>query len=156
MRGQGVCGLVDPGHPPGGGHDPLAVVHAAHIRLVDELAAAGEPGIDGGIDLGRLHLPEVGGNHAEGHHELGDILVGGQAQGGLGGIQHIVLLGTQVVVHGTVVGVEVGLVDHLIIPWHVVGAGNNLVQPHRLAGQGIAPINEVRLVVELLAMPLKS
>ena len=42
--GQGLGGLVDLGHPAGGGHDPLAVVDAAHIRLVDELGASGEPG----------------------------------------------------------------------------------------------------------------
>ena len=49
--GQGLRGLVDLGHPPGGGHNPLAVVHAAHVRLVDELAATGKPGVDGGIDV---------------------------------------------------------------------------------------------------------
>ena len=52
MRGRGSAALVDLGHPPGGGHNPLAVIHAAHIRLVDELAATGKPGVDGGIDLG--------------------------------------------------------------------------------------------------------
>ena len=109
------------------------------------MAATGKPGVDGGIDLGRLHLPEVGGHHAEGHHEFGDVLVGGQAQGGPGGVQYIVLLGAQVVRQGAPsAATQVGLVDHLIIARHVVGASDNLVQPHRLAGQSVSPIERCK------------
>ena len=40
--GQGFSRLIDFGHPSRGGHDPLAVMDAAGIRLVDDLAAAGD------------------------------------------------------------------------------------------------------------------
>ncbi len=77
----GLHGLVYRGDPAVGGHDPLFVMNAAHIRLVDELSAALEPGDDIAVDLGSLHLPEVGGHDAEDEHDLRHILAGGQAQG---------------------------------------------------------------------------
>ena len=52
----------------------------------------------------------------------------------------MVLHGAQVIIHGAPGTVaEVGLVDHLIVPGHIVGAGDDLVQPYCLGGQGILP-----------------
>ena len=52
----------------------------------------------------------------------------------------MVLHGAQVVVHGAVLAVEIGLEHNLVIPLHVVGTGDDLVQPHRLDGQGVPPV----------------
>ena len=134
--GQGLAGGVDSGDPAVCGHDPLAVVHAAHIRLVGELRAVLEAGEHSAVYLRGLHLPEVAGHHAEHHHELSDVLVVRQAQGGGGSRDDLVLLGAQVVRQGPVlVAAEVGLVDDLVAAPNVVGTGDDLVQPDR-GGQG--------------------
>ena len=139
--GQGLGGGVDLRHPPGGSHDPLSVIDAAHIRLIDELAAAFDPGHHGAVDHGRFHLPEVGGHDAKHEHHLCDILVGPQPQGHRRGVQHIVLLRVQAVRQHTVLApAEIGLVDDFIVSSSIVGAGGDLRQPHRLHGQGIAPV----------------
>ena len=80
VRGRGLEG-VDLRHPPGGSHDPLSVIDAAHIRLIDEVAAAFGLGHHGAVDHGRFYLPEVGGDHAEHEHDLRHILIGCQPQG---------------------------------------------------------------------------
>ena len=52
----------------------------------------------------------------------------------------MVLHGAQVIIHGAPGTVaEVGLVDHLVVPGHIVGAGDDLVQPYCLGGQDIPP-----------------
>ena len=160
--GQGLGGLVDRSHPSAGSHDPLTVIHTAHIRLIDELGPSGKPGHHVAVHLRRFHLAEVSGDDAEGEHELGDILIGGKAKSGGGGVQHVVLLGVQVVVHGAVLAVQIGLEHDLVIALHVVGAGDDLIQPHRLGGQGITPVergergggivgNAAEIVSDLLA-----
>ena len=139
--GEGRRRCVDLRHPAGGGHDPLAVVDAAYVRLVHKLASALGPGHNSAVDLGGFHLPEVGGNDAEHKHHLCDVLVGRQPQGHGGRLQHIVLLGVQAVRQHTVVGPgEIGLVDDLVAASGIVGAGGDLRQPYRLHGQGIPPI----------------
>ena len=80
--GQGFAGLIDRGDPAVSRHDPLSVVHAAHIRLVDKLGAAGQAGEDIAVNCRSFHLPEVGRNHTEHAHKLGDAFVGGQPQRG--------------------------------------------------------------------------
>ena len=95
--GQGLAGLINSGDPAGGRHDPLAVVDAAHIRLIDELRAAREPRDHIAVHSRRLYLPEVGGYHAEGCHKLRDVLIGGKTQCRGRCVQHIVLRGTQIV-----------------------------------------------------------
>ena len=121
---QGLSGLVDPGHPAGGGHDPLPVMDAAGVRLVDDLAAADEPLTGGAVDDGGLHLPEIGGYDSEHHHKFRHLFPGGQTQGRGRGVQYIVLLGAEVVRQyppGTVaVG---GLVDDLVAAGDIPGAG---------------------------------
>ena len=52
----------------------------------------------------------------------------------------MVLHSAQVIIHGAPGTVaEVGLVDHLVVPGHIVGAGDDLVQPYCLGGQDIPP-----------------
>ena len=85
-------------------------------------------------------MPEVGGHYPEHHHEFGDDLVGGQPQSCGGGIQHIVLLGAQVIVHCPVVLIQVGLVNYFVISRDIVGSGDDLIQPYRLSGQRVPPI----------------
>ena len=138
--GQGLTGLVDRGDPAVGRHDPLSVVHAAHVRLVDELCPARQAGEDIAVDCGSLHLPEVGGYHAEHAHKLRHALVGGQPQRGGGRDDDPVLLGADIVRQGAVLAAEVGFVDDLVIPRHIVGPGDDLIQPHRLGGQGVSPV----------------
>jgi len=70
QRLGGCRGLIDRGHPAVSRHDPLLIVNAAHVRLVDELSAALEPGDRISVDLRRLHLSEVGRNDAEDKHHL--------------------------------------------------------------------------------------
>ena len=135
--GKGLGRLINLGYPTAGCHDPLSVIDTAHICLVNELGATSEPRDYIAIDSRCLHLSEIGGHHAEGHHKLGHILVGSQTKCCRRGIQRIVLHGAQVVVHGApCTAAQVGLVDHLVISRHIVGAGDDLIQPYRLGRQG--------------------
>ena len=127
--GQGFSRLIDFGHPSRGGHDPLAVMDAAGIRLVDDLAAAGEPLAGRAIHYGRLHLTEVGRHDPEHHHKLRHLLPGGKTQGRRRGVQHIVLLGGEVVrQHPPGISREGGLIDDLVAALDVPGAGDDFLQ----------------------------
>ena len=130
---QGLGGLVDFGYPPTGGHDPLTVINTAHIGLIGKLASSGDPGDYLAVYLRRLHLPEVSGDDAEGHHELRHALVGGKTQRGGRGVQHIVLLSGEVVRQNIpVLSAEIGPVHDLVIAGNVIGSSYDPFQPHRL------------------------
>ena len=65
---QRLGGFVNRGHPSGGGHDPLSIMDAADVCLVDHLAAAGQPLAGDTVYHWRLHLPKIRGHDSEGHH----------------------------------------------------------------------------------------
>ncbi len=137
--GQGLGGrrgLVDRGHPSVGRHDPLLIVDAAHVRLVDELRTALEPGDHFAVDLGRFHLPEVGRYDAEDEHDLCDILIGGKTES-RGRRRQDGVSGCAQIVRDDTVGLaaEVRLVDDLVAALDVIGAGDDFVQPQG-GGQG--------------------
>ena len=48
--------------------------------------------------------------------------------------------GAQIVVHSAILAVKIGFKHDLVIPLHVVSAGGDFVQPHRLGRQGIPPV----------------
>ena len=142
--GQGLRGAVDPGDPAGDGLDPLAAVDPAHIGLVDEFVAVLEPGDRCAVDPGGLHLAEVGGDHPEDRHDLGDILVGGQAQGGGGGGEVIALARAQAGRQGAPgLPAEVGTVPLMGAQSMRLGCGAagrtgpiQLLHPHQLTPAG--------------------
>ena len=101
----------------------------AGIRLVDNLAATGEPLAGRAIHNGSLHLPEVGRHDPEHHHKLRHLLPGGKTQGRRRGVQHVVLLGGEVVrQHPPGISREGGLIDDLVAALDVPGAGDDLLQ----------------------------
>lgn len=74
-------------------------------------------------------LPEVGRHDPEHHHELRCLLPGGEAQGRWRGIQHIVLLGAEIVRQDPVgISAERGLIDDLVAAGDVPGAGDDFLQ----------------------------
>lgn len=83
-----------------------------------------------------LHLGEAPRRLAEYEHDLRDALVGGKAQGGGAGIEVVVFSGVEVVGQSAVVARAVDLVDDFVGAREVVAAGDDLIQPNRLGGQG--------------------
>ena len=129
---------VNGGNPAGDGLHPDPVVHAAHIRDVDETAASGQAGQSGTLDLGLLHLGEASGGLPEDEHHFRHPLIGCEAQGGGGCLQGVVSAGGQVVRQRPVLA-AVHPVGDLIHAGEVVGAGDDGVQPH-LCWEGVPPI----------------
>lgn len=132
---QGRNGLgVNLGHPAAHGLNPLAIVDAAYVSHIDNAGAVGKAIHHIAVDVGSFHLPEATLDGAEHEHDLGDTLVGGEAQGRRAGFQHIVLGGGKAVRQGLIAVLQIGLVDDLIGELLVVGAGDHLGKPY-LTGQ---------------------
>ena len=126
---QRLGGFVNRGHPSGGGHDPLSIMDAADVCLVDHLTAAGQPLAGDTVYHRRLHLPEIRGHDSKGHHELRHPLTGTEAQHCGGGIQHIDPLGAEIIrQYPPVVAAVVGLVNDLVVAGYIVGSSHDFVQ----------------------------
>ena len=104
----------------------------------------GQVGQDITINIRSLHLPEAAGDTAEQEGDLGHILVGGQPKRRRGGVQGIVLQGVQIVgQHPLGVG-EVGLEHDFVVQPGRIGAGDDLIQPHGIGRQRVAPVEAVQ------------
>ena len=78
--GQGRGFAVYIGDPTGNGLNPLTVIGAAHIGLVDERSGR-QAGPSGAVEIGLLHLGKASGSLTEHEHDLCHPLVSGKAKG---------------------------------------------------------------------------
>ena len=83
-------------YPPGHGLYPNAIVDAAHVGNIGE-SGGRNSGHGGAFQHGLLHLGKTSRGLSEHKHDLGDALIGGEAESDGGRGQRIVLAGGQVV-----------------------------------------------------------